>query len=437
MKKLLLLFISVFLFASFSNSQNLVENFEYGTVDDTSLVTLTTNWTRHSGVMGPAYSATGLTYAGYPGSGVGGAVSFRFGSSGINDGDIHRSFSPGFSTTGDYYFAFLVRLDSARATGDYFFHVGPSNIGTIFRLRVFARDSSGGNGYVVGLSKSSEAAVYSTIALSYDQTYLFIAKYSFNTAATNDDLVQLYVYDSGVPVVEPGSPIINLGPVGAGVASDPADLGSVAIRQGTNTPVGRVDGIRVSSSWSDVVPVELTSFTANSVNNTIVLKWTTATETNNSGFEIERKNNSTWQRIGFVKGHGTTVEAKSYSFTDKNVSTGKYSYRLKQIDYDGTFDYSNIVEAVVAAPLTFELTQNYPNPFNPSTAIQFSLPKAGNVSLKLYNMLGQEVRTIFNGFKEAGVHTINFNAERLQSGIYLYKIETEGNTQVRKMTLIK
>lgn len=190
----------------------------------------------------------------------------------------------------------------------------------------------------------------------------------------------------------------------------------------------------------NVVPVELTSFAASVNGNSVSLKWATATETNNSGFEVERKSSSTgWQKIAFVQGNGTTTQPKSYSYSDRNLADGKYSYRLKQIDLDGTFDYSKVVEVNINSNTVnqFELAQNYPNPFNPTTAIKFNLPEGGNVKLSVYNLLGQEVATLVNGFKEAGSHTVNFDASNLNSGIYLYKIQANGFTQTRKMTLIK
>ncbi|MDT3694753.1 MAG: choice-of-anchor J domain-containing protein [Ignavibacterium sp.] len=187
-----------------------------------------------------------------------------------------------------------------------------------------------------------------------------------------------------------------------------------------------------------VVPVELTSFVASVSGTSINLAWSTASELNNLGFEIERKStNSEWQVIGFVAGFGTSTRTNKYYFSDDNLSIGKYSYRLKQVDFEGTFEYSNIVEAEIIAVNKFELSQNYPNPFNPSTSIKFNLPVASNVKLSVFNLLGQEVKTLVNGFKTAGSHTITFDASALSSGIYLYKIEANNFTQTRKMTLIK
>ena len=187
------------------------------------------------------------------------------------------------------------------------------------------------------------------------------------------------------------------------------------------------------------IPVELTSFAASVSGKSVTLNWSTATEVNNSGFDIERKSASTsWQKITFVQGNGTTTQPQSYSYTDKYLNEGKHSYRLKQVDLDGTFEYSKSVEINITTTVDkFELAQNYPNPFNPATKINFSLPEPGNVKLTVYNLLGQEVKVLVNGFTEAGTHTIDFAANNLSSGIYLYKIEANGFIQTKKMTLLK
>lgn len=435
MKKLLLILL---LITPLSFAQLLLEeNFDYGPNNDTSLVSLTSNWQRHSGAMGPAYVATGLNYAGYPSSGIGGAVSFMFGSSGNNDGDINRKFSDSITTAQNIYAFFMLNLTAARNTADYCFHLGPYTIGTTFRGRVFFRNF--GSGYVVGLSKSTEARTEdSTVIFNFNQTYLFVLKYIYNPAAADDDQVVLYAYDNTFPLTEPGSPILTIGPIGTGVASDPANIGAVAIRQGTNTPTGIIDGIRIATNWNSIVPVELTSFNATVSGTNVLLKWTTATEINNSGFEVERRtSNSDWRKIGFVPGAGTTTDKQNYVFSDKNLSKGKYQYRLKQVDFDGTFEFSKTIEVDVVSPAKFELAQNYPNPFNPTTAISFTIPQSGNIKLAVYNLLGQEVAVLANEFREAGTYNVEFNATNLNSGVYLYKLETNGLTFTKKMTLLK
>src|SRR5690606_8606734 len=164
-------------------------------------------------------------------------------------------------------------------------------------------------------------------------------------------------------------------------------------------------------------------------------------ETNNSGFQIERSNGEEFEVIGFVAGFGTTTEVKSYSFADQNLVSGKYSYRLKQIDYDGTFEYSNTVEVEIIVK-EFSLEQNYPNPFNPSTSIKFSLSVDSKVSLKVFNVLGQEVATLINGQMAAGSHSATFDATKFNSGVYFYRIDASGLdgqkfTSTKKMILTK
>jgi hypothetical protein len=186
----------------------------------------------------------------------------------------------------------------------------------------------------------------------------------------------------------------------------------------------------------------LTSFTAKASENSVELSWITATETNNQGFEVQRSNGGEFEPIAFVNGNGTTTEVHAYSYTDRNIKDGSYSYRLKQVDFDGTFEYSNVAEVNVTAPAVYTLEQNYPNPFNPSTTINFRLAVDSKVSLKVFDVLGQEVATLLNGNFVAGSHTVNFNASSLNSGVYMYRIEATGNdgtnfTSVKKMILTK
>lgn len=188
-------------------------------------------------------------------------------------------------------------------------------------------------------------------------------------------------------------------------------------------------------SW--VIPVELVSFKSSVIGSEVQLTWMTASETNNMGFEIERLSGSSWDKLGFVNGSGTTIETKSYSFVDKNVNAGTYSYRLKQIDFDGTFEYSNVIEVDVTSPQQFELSQNYPNPFNPSTTISFSIPQSSFVTLKVYDIIGNEIATLVNEEKAAGRYDINFDASNQSSGVYLYSITAGNYNEVKKMTLIK
>jgi len=190
------------------------------------------------------------------------------------------------------------------------------------------------------------------------------------------------------------------------------------------------------------LPVELTSFTANIPDNKVMLRWTTATEVNNYGFEVERNPSPAnpaqqWETVGFIPGHGNSNSPKSYEFIDTQITAGILRYRLKQIDNDGSFDYSDEIEVRATAPETFRLEQNYPNPFNPTTQISFSIPSDSQVEIKIFNSLGLEVATLVNEIKEAGHYSVNFNAVGLSSGIYFYQIRAGNFKRVRKMMLVK
>lgn len=192
-----------------------------------------------------------------------------------------------------------------------------------------------------------------------------------------------------------------------------------------------------------IIPVELKSFNAAITGNLVSLNWVTATEMNNRGFEVQRKiDEGSFETIAFIEGKGTTMEQQSYTFTDKVSIAGKYSYRLKQVDFDGSSSLTDAVEVDVLAPAEFSLSQNYPNPFNPTTTINFGLAADANVTLKVYNALGQEVATLISNEMKAGTHQVELNASALSSGVYFYRIEAQGLngnnfTSVKKMMLMK
>jgi len=192
----------------------------------------------------------------------------------------------------------------------------------------------------------------------------------------------------------------------------------------------------------DLVPVELTSFTYNLDGNSVTLNWNTSTETNNLGFEAQRSNNGEFKTIGFVDGYGTTTESHSYSFVDSDLQPGVYSYRLKQVDMDGTVKYYDELIVEVEAPVEYALQQNYPNPFNPSTKIAYSLAVDSRVTLTVYNLLGETVATLINGNVSAGEQDFTFDASGLNSGVYFYRLNVlgvDGNefTSIKKMMLTK
>ncbi|MFZ1519798.1 MAG: T9SS type A sorting domain-containing protein [Ignavibacteriaceae bacterium] len=196
-----------------------------------------------------------------------------------------------------------------------------------------------------------------------------------------------------------------------------------------------------------IIPVELTSFVANVNDREVSVIWSTATELNNRGFDLERKLDGEWQKVTFIEGKGTTTEESNYSFTDKFTYMsyqGTAQYRLKQIDFDGTMTYSKVISVELDfTPKEYTLYQNYPNPFNPSTTIKFALPFESSVRIVIYNLLGEQVEVLFDDVKEVGYHNVNWNAGQLASGIYLYTIEAKSldgiknYSSVKKMMLVK
>ena len=196
------------------------------------------------------------------------------------------------------------------------------------------------------------------------------------------------------------------------------------------------------------LPVELTGFTAEIIQSNVSLKWQTKTEVNNYGFEIERSvvsetkdAQANWEKVAFIEGHGNSNSPKNYSYTDNNLAGGsKFKYRLKQIDSDGKFEYSDAVEVEVL-PTKYELMRVTLNPFNPSTKIKFTIPEDAKVNLNIFNLLGEKVTTLLNEDLKAGFHQVQFNANSnssgLASGVYLYSIETKNFKAVKKLILMK
>jgi photosystem II stability/assembly factor-like uncharacterized protein len=230
----------------------------------------------------------------------------------------------------------------------------------------------------------------------------------------------------------------------------------ISQNSGTNNTLYTINFVDQNNGWvcgdSGIIlytpnggtPVELTGFKAEVSVNDVSLIWTTSTETNNHGFEIQRKSAKTnWATIGFKEGTGTTTEPQSYSYTDENLSPGKYSYRLKQVDFDGTYKYSDVVDVEVA-PSSFSLSQNYPNPFNPTTNIEYRIPNKEYVTLKVFDILGKEVATLVNEEKPAGSNNVRFDGSNLPagkaglaSGIYFYQIIAGEFTVTKKLIILK
>ncbi len=205
---------------------------------------------------------------------------------------------------------------------------------------------------------------------------------------------------------------------------------------GDNSNYIGIDALEVSGQGT--LPVELSSFSSVILANSVQLNWTTVAELNNYGFDIERRSGETWNKIGFVDGNGTTNEVINYSFTDRNLGVGSYSYRLKQIDFNGTETFHYLSgEVLIGVPSVYELSQNYPNPFNPGTKINYQIPTDGRVNISVFDNSGREVANLVNEFKTAGYYTADFNASSLSSGVYFYRITSGNFSAVKKMMLVK
>jgi hypothetical protein len=213
---------------------------------------------------------------------------------------------------------------------------------------------------------------------------------------------------------------------------------------GLDTIIGTTGSLKdtVFKTWESAFPVELSSFTSTVSGRNVILNWTTAQELNNMGFDIERKLGDVWAKAGYVAGNGTTTQSINYEFTDKNLASGKYNYRLKQIDFNGSFEYFNLSNEVeIGIPDKFSISQNYPNPFNPSTCIDVDLPIEGRTRITVFDNSGKIMATLFEGLKSAGSYTVEFKGTNLSSGVYYYRVDFNADgrnySKVLRMTLVK
>ncbi|MBN1463868.1 MAG: T9SS type A sorting domain-containing protein [Paludibacteraceae bacterium] len=378
-------------------------------------------WTAHSGAgSNPITVTSSLTYADYVSSGIGNAALLD------NTGeDVSKIFES--VSTGTVYYSFLVNVTTA--VEGYFIHL--ANSPTIFAARVFVKNSSSPGKINFGISNTSTAS-YAATPTDFDPstTYLIIVKYDLTTSD-----VSLWVFSSGVPATE-----LDAGtPEHTNTGSGLTDISRICLRQYNSSQDYVIDGIRVATSWNDApLPVELTTFAAEVQGQSVMLKWTTAQEINSYKYEIERMaDGSEWSKIGEVMAQGNSSVPTNYSFADNNLVSGKYSYRLKMIDNDGTFEYSGVIEAEISVPEQYQLSQNYPNPFNPSTKISYSIPEDANVKLLVYSLTGELVMELVNENQSAGKYTVEFNANNLASGMYIYRLMTNKFVEIKKMIYLK
>ncbi len=335
------------------------------------------------------------------------------------------------------YTSFLLNVFNSTGLnndGDVFAGIGDFN-NVYASSRVWIRNGSiTGTYYNLGLSKNDNEKFGFSGDLTFGQTYLVVIGYEVVAGSVND-IARLWI-NPDLSGLEPSATISGIG------IADDTSIDAFFLRQSPGTPNAFIDALRIGTSWIEApLPVELSTFSAVVIGSSLKLNWRTETEVNNYGFEVERcalsPEYQTWDKIGFVNGNGNSNSPKNYTFEDNGLLPGKYSYRLKQIDNDGPFEYSKTIQIDFNSPKKFELNQNYPNPFNPITTVQFSLPESGNARLTLFNSIGQEVKTLLSEYKESGTHLLNFDGSELSSGLYFYKLESGSFAQTMKMILLK
>jgi uncharacterized protein (TIGR02145 family) len=271
-------------------------------------------------------------------------------------------------------------------------------------------------GQVSGKGAGTDISGFSALfdGVSYpDGSFGLLSLYNFTVSSTEWDATNVYYLDLG----------IDSNYIYTGNSSKSYGRSLRCINNGTFSGL----------------PVELTSFTAMVINNTVQLNWKTATEINSSVFEVEKKSaiNNTWQKIASLKASGNNTSQQFYSYNDINVNAGNYSYRLKMIDFNGSFTYSNIINSEVTALTNFNLAQNYPNPWNPTTTIRYQLPVNSMISIIVFNALGIKVATLINEMKPAGSYEVTLNGKGLSSGVYYYQMKSGNFVMTKKLTLIK
>lgn len=440
MKRLLLFF---FIISSTLSAQLIEENFDYSIG---SLIVVTANWTESPSGTDVNVVSGNLSYTNYPSSGIGNQIYLDASGGTANRGGVIRSFTA--VSSGTIYMSFLMNVNSttdmdiSTSNGDYLANWQSS--GNTLKSLILVRQGSNTSKFSIGMRKTTAGSItWYSPELDINTTYLIVMSYTFTSGSDNDP-IKFWINPS-LSGSEPSADIT----ISSG--ADNTDIGIIQFRQNAKSGDIYVDGVRVAISWSQApLPVELTSFTRDIVGKKVKLFWQTATEVNNNGFEVQRLtvsnqllansqelNANGWSKIGFVEGHGNSNSPKNYSFTDEPFGGKEFKYRLKQIDFDGTFEYSDELAAVFEDVTSFALEQNYPNPFNPVTNISYTIPQRSNVKLRVYNMLAQLEAELVNESQEAGHYQVIFNGSNLPSGAYFYKLEAGKFVEVRKLLLVK
>lgn len=420
------------------------ENFEYSIG---VLSTVSPDWAEYpSGSTDVGVVDGNLGYTDYPSSSIGKMIFLDGGASGRSG--IQRTFGP--ITSNKLYISFLITfidindLDENLTVGDKLFKLSQGS--SSYKAQVYVKKGAEANKINFGISKttSTSSLQYINTDFNLNQTYLIVVSYEF-VSGDNNDVVSLWV-NPDLSGTEP-SPDLTYSS-----NADAANIQAILFLQEALSGNAYIDGIRVATTWSEApLPVELSSFTAAQVDNNVELNWQTAAEISNYGFQVERLIQNqplanelkiqNWDNVGFVNGHGNSNSTKQYSFTDKYPPVGKIFYRLKQIDTDGNYKYSDAVSVTVNAAANFNLYQNYPNPFNSTSIIKYSIDKNEYVNFVLYSQLGEKIADIPAGIKEPGTYQLTLDLakinQHISSGVYFLILYSAARSKSIKINYLK
>jgi Secretion system C-terminal sorting domain len=420
MKRIFTLVFALFLFTSIK-AQLLSEDFSFS-----GAILSQNGWSATAATPGtPALSTSaGLTYAGFMGSGIGNAANL-----GAAGEDLTKTLSTA-PTTGSVYMTFMINVSAiaAASPGGYITGLtsGASFL-TNYNLRLFVKPSGAGIDFGVARSNGTPI-IYSGSVYNLSQTYLITCKYTFGTAAAFDDIASIFVHPTGsVVLLEPG--IMSATFSGGTTGADATSLMGVFLRQGSATDgiTAVIDGMRVATSWSATLPIELTSFTAKSNNSKTNLLWQTASEKNNSHFAIERSSDGdVFTKIGEVKGNGTSTITQNYQYPDATPSKGINYYRLRQVDFDGTESVSKTVSVNVDGKGQNKV-KVYPTLIKDAITVELSDESKAEISVR--DLTGRVILTQ----NTEGVSNQNLNLGALSSGLYILSVRSNDALETFKI----
>jgi len=340
-------------------------------------------------------------------------------------------------SSGSIYVSFLMSVKnmlSLELAGVGFFSINQS-FDNIPKCHVYIRKTAFPDKFQLGIRKAV-TPVFADSLLSVNETILVVIKYTFVPEVTNDSV--FFWINPPLTKDEPKPDVIFCR------EADFYEIAGITLRPSYNSGNIYIDGIRVAKNWEQApLPVELSVFTAQQKGDKVILDWKTETEIDNYGFDVERKIvsdyiNEDWKKIGFLAGYGNSNVPRYYSFSDKDLyNYAAYSYRLKQMDNNGSCKYSEEIKVDINKASALMLYQNYPNPFNTETTIKFSIPSDAHIRIALFNTLGEKIKEIASGFYRKGDYRININSEDLSSGIYLCLFTSGNEKKAIKISVMK